>query len=185
MEAFPEKMRRLTKASLAGRRIEIIEDDRAGQFEAGRVVLESGRKLPADFVFLTWGIRPSRLFKDSGLPTGPDGGLLVNAYLQSVAYPQIFGGGDCISFQQKPLGKVGVYAVRQNPILFHNLSAALNGDEMRAFDPGGDYLLIFNLGDGRGIFWKKQLVWQGKLSFYLKDYIDRRFMKRFQVSAEY
>jgi NADH dehydrogenase FAD-containing subunit len=42
-----------------------------------------------------------------------------------VAYPEIFGGGDCISFEKKPLDKVGVYAVRQNPILYTNLLAAL------------------------------------------------------------
>jgi len=184
LESFPERMRRLTKASLLRRKIELIEGDRARHFEGGRAILESGRELPADFIFLSWGIRPSRLFKDSGLPTGPDGGLLVNAYLQSVAYPEIFGGGDCISFQKKALDKVGVYAVRQNPVLFHNLQAALGDQAMEAFEPGGDYLLILNLGDGRGIFWKKQIIWQGRLSFYLKDYIDKRFMKRFQVSGE-
>ena len=78
-------------------------------------------------------------------------------------YPHIFGGGDCISFQPQPLAKVGVYAVRQNPILFHNLSAALEGQKLVPFDPGGAYLLIFNLGDGKGIFWKKNWVWEGRL----------------------
>jgi NADH dehydrogenase FAD-containing subunit len=181
---FPEKMRRLTKSSLSRRNIEIIEGDRAKHFEKGRVILESGQEITADFIFLTWGIQPSRLFNNSGLPTGADGGLPVNAYLQNVTYPEIFGGGDCISFQEKSLDKVGVYAVRQNPILYHNLLAALSNKELKSFDPGGDYLLIFNLGDGRGIFWKKKMIWTGRLSFYLKDRIDRRFMKRFQVSGE-
>jgi NADH dehydrogenase FAD-containing subunit len=177
-------MRRLTKSSLSRRNIEIIESDRAKHFEKGRVVLENGREIPADVIFLTWGIQPSRVFKNSDLPTGADGGLLVNAYLQSIKYPEIFGGGDCIGFQEKSLDKVGVYAVRQNPVLYHNLLAAVTGTEMRPFDPGGDYLLIFNLGNGKGILWKKKIIWMGRLSFYLKDTIDRRFMKRFQISGE-
>ena len=55
---------------------------------------------------------------------------------------------------------------------------------MEPFDPGGDYLLIFNLGNGTGIFFKKNWVFDGRVAFYLKDYIDRKFMKRFQVSGE-
>ena len=56
---------------------------------------------------------------------GPDGGLRVNEYLQSVDHPEVFGGGDCIYFEDRPMDKVGVYAVRENPVLYHNLKAAL------------------------------------------------------------
>jgi hypothetical protein len=40
------------------------------------------------------------------------------------------------------------------------------------------------MGNGKGIFWKRGLVWQGRLAFLLKNYIDMRFMKSFQVSGE-
>jgi NADH dehydrogenase FAD-containing subunit len=135
-------------------------------------------------VFLASGVRPPALLEDSGLPSGGDGGLLVNDYLQCVKFPDVFGGGDCISLQSKPLDKVGVYAVRQNPILHNNLMAALENGTMQPFIPGDAYLLIFNLGDGKGIYVKKNWVWSGSLAFKLKDYIDRRFMRRFQVSGE-
>ena len=52
------------------------------------------------------------------------------------------------------------------------------------FQPQNDYLLIFNLGDGRGIFRRKNWVWDGRLAFLLKDYIDRKFMRTFQLSGE-
>lgn len=55
---------------------------------------------------------------------------------------------------------------------------------MQTFQPQKDYMLIFNMGDGRGILWKKNWIWDGRLSFILKDYIDRKFMKQFQVSGE-
>ena len=182
--AFPEKVRRLAMDSLNDRGIEVVEGPRLSRFEHGAAVLSDGRSVPYELLLLALGVKPSLLFQDSGLPTGEDGGLLVNANLQCVAYPEIFGGGDCISLEGRQMERVGVFAVRQNPILYHNLMAALEGGQMRSFDPGRPYLLIFNLGNGRGIFFRKNWVWNGRLSFYLKDYIDRKFMRAFQVSGE-
>lgn len=184
MRGFDEKVRTLGLKSLTRREIEVIEGTYLQEVQTNVAVLKDGRMLPFDMIFLALGVQPSSLFKDSGISTGPDGGLLVNEFLQSVAFPNIFGGGDCIYFQPQPLDKVGVYAVRENPILFHNLKAALEGRAMRRFKPGGAYLLLFNMGDDRAIFCKKQLVFDGRLAFWFKDYIDRRFMKKFQVSGE-
>ena len=184
MRDFPEKVRELALKSLRRREVEVIEGTYLQEVQTNVAQLQDGRMLPFDMIFLALGVQPSPLFKNSGIETGPDGGLLVNEYLQSVAFPEIFGGGDCICFQPQPLDRVGVYAVRENPILFYNLKAALEGRAMRRFKPGGDYLLLFNMGDDRAIFWKKQLVFDGRLAFWLKDYIDRRFMKKFQISGE-
>ena len=181
MSRFPGKIRKIAYRSLANRKIEIIEHDYAREISTGQITLESGKRYAADVVFLAVGVKPATIFKESGLPTGPDGGLLVNTFLQSVAHPEIFGGGDCIYFQDQPLDKVGVYAVRENPILYHNLMASLEGDELKKFDPGGSYLLIFNLGDGKGILGKNSLVFDGRLAFMIKDYIDRKFMREFQA----
>jgi NADH dehydrogenase FAD-containing subunit len=164
--------------------VEVIEGSYVKMVEREAVLLDDGRRLPADYVFMAVGIKPSLLFKDSGMATGRDDGLLVNTYLQSVAHPEIFGGGDCINLQGHDLAKVGVYAVRENPILYHNLRVALEGGTMKSFIPQKTFLLIFNMGNGKGIFWKKNWVWDGRMAFLLKDYIDRSFMKKFQVSGE-
>ena len=184
MNEAPERVRDLATNSFSKRGVEVIEGARVKTVEREAVLLNDGRRLPVDYVFMAVGIKPSSLFKDSGMLTGQDGGLLVNTYLQSVAYPEIFGGGDCISLQGHDLAKVGVYAVRENPILYHNLRAALEGGTMRSFIPQRTFLLIFNMGNGKGIYWKKNWVWDGRLAFLLKDYIDRSFMKKFQFSGE-
>ena len=171
-------------ASLTGRGVEIVEGSHVKAVERGAVTLRDGKRIDFDFAFMAIGIRPSSLFRDLWIPTGADGGLFVNSYLQSVAYPDIFGGGDCVSLEGHPLQRVGVYAVRQNPILYRNLLTALQGGEMEAFKPQEHFLLIFNMGNGKGIFWKKDWVWEGRVAFLLKDYIDRRFMKAFQISGE-
>lgn len=184
LSRFPQKLRRLAMESFEKRGIEVTEGVRVGRIDSGCAFLEDGREYPFDFLFLSWGIRPSTLFEESGLPVGEDGGLLVNNYLQSVAFPEIFGGGDCITLQGRHLDKVGVYAVRQNPILYHNLLGALEGGMMKPFETSEVYMLLFNLGDGKAIFLRKGWVWYGRFNFLLKDYIDRRFMRKFQVSGE-
>jgi NADH dehydrogenase FAD-containing subunit len=181
MSRFPEKIRNMAYKSLRKMGAEIIEQDYSKEVRTGRITLESGAVHEADIIFLAVGVKPSTIFKESGLPIGPDNGLLVNKYLQSTEYPEIFGGGDCIYFQDQPLDKVGVYAVRENPVLYHNLMATLEGDELQPFDPGGSYLLIFNVGGGKGILGKNSLIFDGRLAFMIKDYIDRKFMKEFHA----
>ncbi len=181
MPHHPEGVRAKAMTSLQRRGIEIVENSSVQTIRTGRVVEASGRAHELDIVFVAVGVVPNPVFRESGIPTGPDGGLLVNRYLQSVAHLDIFGGGDCVYFQEAPLDKVGVYAVRQNAVICRNLMAALEGNALQPFDPGGGYLLIFNLGDGTGVFYKRPLLFGGRLAFLVKDYIDRRFMRRFQA----
>ncbi|MBI9086172.1 MAG: FAD-dependent oxidoreductase [Desulfobacterales bacterium] len=180
MGRFPNGIRKRAIRSLSSRGIKIFEHARVQEIKGGGVILETGEKHELDFHFLALGVKPCAIFGASGLPTGPEGGLRVNQFLQSPAYPDIFGGGDCIYFQDQPLDKVGVYAVRENPVLLNNLMAQLDGTALMPFDPGGDYLLIFNMGDGTGILHKKGVTIGGKPAFMIKDYIDRRFMRKFQ-----
>jgi NADH dehydrogenase FAD-containing subunit len=181
---FPDRVRQLALTSLQERGVRVLEGGRATSVAMGKAELNDGSSLAYDLAFIAAGVKPSTIFADSGLPVGEDGGLLVNDQLQSIAYPELFGGGDCISLQGKALAKVGVYAVRQNPILHANLLAALEERPLVSFKPQPRYLLILNLGNHRGILCKGRLIWEGRLPFLFKDWIDRRFMKTFQVSGE-
>jgi len=177
---FKSGVRKLALKSLASRQIQVIEGARATAVKDRMVELSNGDVLENDYVFMAVGVKPSPLFIDSDLPAGEDGGMLVNKFLQSVAYPEIFGGGDCISFEPQPLAKVGVYAVRQNPILLHNLQCTLNGGALQEFVPQKTFLLALNMGDGTAVVRWHFLVWGSTLGFALKNYIDRKFMKTFQ-----
>ena len=180
MDRYSDDVRQACGRYLAGLGVEILENDPVVGFGEWSLQTAGGRDDQVDMVFAASGVRPSSLFRESGLSTGLDGGLAVNQALQSPEHPEIFGGGDCISFLPRPLDKVGVYAVRQNPVLLHNLVAALEEAPLHHFSPGGGYLLIFNLGGGYGVLKKGPLFWKGRLAFKVKDWIDRRFMVRFQ-----
>jgi NADH dehydrogenase FAD-containing subunit len=181
MPRFPDNVRSKLQRSLTLRGIEIDTGGFVQSVKSGMVMLDPGKTQRLDFIFLAIGVEPNPIFKNSGLATGPDGGLRVNEFLQSVEHAEMFGGGDCIYFEKQPLDKVGVYAVRQNPVLYQNLIAALEEKPLQSFDPGGDYLLIFNLGGGIGVLRKRWLLLNGRTAFIVKDYIDRKFMKKFQA----
>ncbi len=178
------KVARIARQTFMQRGIEIMEGAYVEQVAEGKVTLADGRGFEHDLVFLATGVRPRPIFAASGVPVGDDGGLRVNRFLQSVAFAEVFGGGDCIWFSERPLDKVGVYAVRQNPILFSNVLAKLEDRDLTPFDPGGPYLLIFNLGGGQGILVKWGLVFGGGLAFKIKDYIDRRFIRTFKPAYD-
>jgi NADH dehydrogenase FAD-containing subunit len=181
---YPQRAQELVRRSLERKNIEIMEHAELKSLERGNAVIDDGIVRQYDVAFLATGIRPSPIFSQSGLPVGKDGGLSVNRNLRSEAYPEIFGAGDCIYFKDRPLPKVGVYAIRESDILYHNLLASMRGAMFRPFKPQRSYMLIFNMGDGSGILVKNGFVWHGRTAFALKNYIDRKMMKKYQVSGE-
>ncbi len=184
LPAFPEKVSLLARQSLSQRGVRILSDFRVSSMAGGLAHSQSGQQVSYDVAILTVGIVPQPIFADWGVETSEDGALLVNEYLQSTSHPDIFGAGDCIAVKGKRLDRVGVYAVREAPILFRNLLAALKGEPLRAFKPQRRYLLIFNLGDGSGLFFRGSWIWKGRLAFAFKNYLDTSFMAKFQVSGE-
>lgn len=180
MAGRPARVSEACRRILLKKGVEIIEKGRVTEVVGEQITLENGETYRADLIFPATGVKPSEIFSRSTLATGPDGGLLVNNKLQSTSHPNVFGGGDCIYFQDQPLDKVGVYAVRQNHILFRNLMAALENSSLQQFSPGGSYLLIYNLGDGQGVLSKWSLTFSGRLAFTIKDHIDRKFISSFQ-----
>ena len=147
--------------------------------ENGAVTTVVGERITFDFLINATGLQPPPLLRASGLATDPSGALRVNRYLQARDQPTIFGGGDCVAFEDYPLAKVGVYAVREAPILFRNLLATLTGEgggALQPFKPQRRFLQILNVGDGTAFAVRGSLFWHGRAAFWLKDFLDRRFL---------
>jgi NADH dehydrogenase FAD-containing subunit len=180
MRHYPDKVGELARESLRERGIEVNEDGYAERIEKKRVVLETGEIHEADAIFTALGTKPPKIIEESGLPVGPGGGLSVNEYLQCTERPELFGGGDCIHFSPEPLDRVGVHAVKENPVLHQNLLAALGEGELAKFEPRSKYMLIFNMGDGTGLLWRGEFACRNRPAFWLKNWIDKRFIRKFQ-----
>ncbi len=179
LNRFSEQAGRLAEKKLRKRNIQLHLNATADKILEHKIRFADQSELQTDIVVLATGIRPSPIFCGSSLHLEPDMSMRVNQYLQSVDAPNIFGSGDCITFVPRPLDRVGVYAVRQGPVLFKNLLALLNNEPLTPFKPQKSYLLIFNLGDGTGLMVKNRWALAGKWIFKLKDHIDRSFIQKF------
>ena len=141
------------------------------------LVLTDGRRVPSDFTLSVAGARPQDWLTDTWLELHA-GFVTVGPTLQS-SDPVVFAAGDTAHMRHAPRPKAGVYAVRQAPILHHNLRAALTGGAMRRYQPQRDYLKLISLGDRRAIADKFGLRAGGSWLWRLKDGIDARFMAKF------
>lgn len=184
LQGCPARTRSLALNSFGARGIRVIEGKRVQSVSEECLSLSDKETIPFDYAFMAVGITPCALFARSGLGVARDGSLPVNRFLQSLQYPDLFGGGDCIYLEGYGLARVGVHAVRQSPILHHNLLASLSGEEMKGYIPQKDYMLILNMGDGKAILFKRGLTWSGRLPFLLKNFIDKRFIRKFGLCGE-
>ena len=180
LNTFSPRTRQLVLAELMHYPLHLLEGCNVDSIRHGVALLDDQRELPFDVLIQATGIKPSGPFKDAGLAIGPHGGLSVNASLHTTLFPEIFAAGDCLFFQPGILAKVGVYAVRQSPVLARNLLAALESKPMRLFSPQKRYLLIFNLGLGRAVATGYGLAWRGRSASRLKGYLDARFVNSFR-----
>jgi hypothetical protein len=76
--------------------------------------------------------------------------------------------------------KAGVYAVREAPILWHSLLAALRSGPVPRYRPQRGFLSLLNTADGRALLSYKGLISHSRWAWGLKDWIDRRFMVRYR-----
>lgn len=177
----PEKAQREITSYLLERGVEVLTKTPIVSYAEGVAETGAGREIEADLIVAAVGIAPRTLYQGTSLLTADDGGLWVNHYLQSVSDHRIFGGGDSISFRGEALPRLGVFGIRQGPVLFRNLLAALDGRPLERYEPQKRYLYILNFGDGTGLAVYGDFSWRGRLAMALKHTIDHRFMRRYDA----
>ena len=175
--ALGYKARKKMLAALEANAIEIIETAEVTEIFAEGVVLRNGRTIRSDFTTGAAGAKPHDWIADIGLDLF-EGFIKVDANLQS-SDPAIFAVGDCAHLSHAPRPKAGVYAVREAPVLFDNLRAALSGGSLRPYRPQSDYLKLISLGTKSALAEKFGTAREGPLLWKLKDSIDRKFMDQF------
>ncbi|WP_319937717.1 selenide, water dikinase SelD [Alitabrizicola rongguiensis] len=141
---------------------------------ASSVILSDGRVLPSDFTLGVAGARPQKWLEDTGLDLHR-GFVRIDPTLRT-SDASVFAAGDCAEMVWAPRPKAGVYAVRQAPILLHNLRAALSGGGMRRYRPQSDYLKLISAGGKTAVADKWGLPLDGAWLWRWKDGIDRRFI---------
>ncbi len=181
LSGYRGRFRERARAILRKREIAVRTGLRVSAVHPEEVETEEGARVPSRLTVWLTGAVAWPLFRDSGLPLDDRGFLLTDDALRSVADPRIFAAGDCGTLASHPhTPKAGVYAVREGPVLWESLKAAVRGGEPPRYKPQHGFLSILNTGDGRALLDYKGIVSHSRWAWRLKDWIDRRFMVRYQ-----
>ncbi len=175
----PPSIERLERI-LASRRIAMAMGQRVTEVGDDFIVTQDGTRQAVDVVIWATGAAPPKVLGRLGLQTDDQGFIATAATLQSLTDPRVFAVGDSGTVVQSPSPKAGVYAVRQAPVLWHNLKSTFNGGRMKNFMPQSDFLKLLNTGDGKALLQYGRLTAHAKWCYNLKKWIDKRFITQFQ-----
>jgi selenide,water dikinase len=181
---FPAAFRARFRAILAARGIAVVAGAPVIRVEPQRLILDGHPAVEAEEILWTTQAAPARWLAATGLPLDSRGFLAVDDALQAPGRPEVFAAGDIIAFSRRALPKSGVYAVRAGPVLADNIRRALTGRRLRRFRPQRDALYLVSTGERHAVGTRNGIVVEGDWVWHWKDWIDRRFMARFNALPE-
>ncbi|MDD5029419.1 MAG: FAD-dependent oxidoreductase [Rhodoferax sp.] len=164
--------------ALARRQITVLQD-RATGLTADAVLLANGAQLACDVPILATGAQAPTWLQASGLALDASGFISVDASLRSTSHPQVFAAGDVCSRVDRAIARSGVYAVRAGVPLANNLRAVLAGAAPVAHQPPKQTLNLLSCGKRYAIGIWGCLSFEGQWVWWLKDRIDRGFIRRY------
>lgn len=171
---------RLVEQELQARKTTVHTGKRVRRVDGSSMTFDDGSLVEVDVAIWATGATAPDLLTNLGLETDSYGFLLTQPDLRVVGGHPIFAVGDSGTLQDSPTLKAGVFAVRQGPVLWRNLRRLLKNEPLEPYRPQRDFLTLLNLGDGRAIAQYKGMSFRGKWCWRLKDYIDSKFMDKYQ-----
>lgn len=180
----PARARRLAREALQQRGINLLVESEPQHINSnGDIRFADGSLSHADLILWTTSARAPAVLDYFQMPKDERGFLLTSATLQSTAANSIFVVGDAGSLEHDTAPKAGVSAVRQGPILWENLQRQVRGQPLKDWHPQRSFLTLLNTGDERAVLTYKGLGVHASWCWRLKDYIDRRFIRKYQDYA--
>jgi len=167
-----------------------ITDEQTSQhhYHASRkkkLVLSETSKSQPDIVFdeclwCTSAGAPAWMMDHTPFATTPDGFLLVSSTYECIQNPGVFAVGDCCHMVDHPRPKAGVFAVRAGPPLTDNLLRFITRQALAPHYPQTQILGLISTGNEYAIASKGNwFATEGKWVWTWKDYIDRKWMKKY------
>lgn len=178
------RVRRLFERILAERKIEVLTGSEIVRVEPGALVCANGRRIEFDEALWVTEAGAAPWLAETGLPLTAEGFIAIDETLRSTGDPVVFAAGDVATMIAHPREKAGVYAVRQGPRLAANLRRALAGKRLRRAVPQRRGLALIGTGDQHAVASRGPFVAYGPRMWRLKDWIDRRWMRRYRELPE-
>ncbi len=176
-----EGIRARFRRMLQTRGVNVHLSSRVKSVNEGELRSESGEVSRFDEILWVTNAGAAGWIRESGLAVDDAGFLAVEPTLRSTSCAEVFAAGDISSVLDHPREKAGVFAVRQGRPLERNLRRALLGQPLRPFQPQKKYLSLISTGDRYAIASRGNWSLEGRWVWRWKDWIDRRFMDKYNV----
>jgi len=166
-------------AVLAQRGVLAHRDCAVDEVQAKRLRTRNGQWVEVDEVVWVTQAGGAPWLRETGLALDERGFIRVNDFLQSVSDERVFAVGDIASMDSRALEKAGVFAVRMAAPLTRNLRRSLSSQALVPYRPQRRWLALISTGDRYAVASRGALSFAGSWVWRWKDWIDRRFMRRF------
>ena len=178
LSAFPQKTKLISLKTLEKFKIDIIEYKRVLEVKPKQIILSDKSILKIDKAILSTNSMTPKWLTRSDILLTKDNYILVNKSFQT-NYKYVFASGDVIDFDNQNLKKAGVFAVRSGKPLAVNIKKFIIGKNLLEYKFNKNYLALIGTSKASAIATKYNLTFNSKFFFYLKSYIDKRFIKKF------
>ena len=179
LDTHNKQVREILQREAINKKIELELSCEVAEVKASEIVCSSGKSFDSDSTILVTQASAPAWIANAGLDTTDKGFVRLNQYLQSTSHDFVFSAGDVATQEDSPRPKSGVFAVRQAEPLFNNLNLAAKEKPLLAFSPQKDFLSLIGTGDKKAVASRGNLAFYGRSMWILKDWIDRRFMRKF------
>ena len=180
LDTHPPAVRQTFVQVLGERAITLHKNFRVTNVDADKVYAASGASQAVDELVWATQAGAQSWLRESGMNVDEHGFIEVAATLESTSHKAVFAAGDCSAVVDYPREKAGVFAVRQGPPLARNLRHALTERAPVPFRPQTRYLSLISTGDKFAVASRgQQLRLGGEWVWRWKDWIDRKFMRKF------
>lgn len=137
--SLDEKMSLEIQQRLQSKGIKIITSCRITKRTPDKVELSDGTTINTFTLIWTGGIKTSDIIEKSGLRSGQLGRIVVNEYLQSVDYPNVYAIGDnALAINpktNKPVPAAAQFALQQGRLVAYNIYADITSRPKKSYTP--------------------------------------------------
>ncbi len=185
LPGYPLRAQRLAHRACTRSGVAVRTGHAVRSVAADHVVLVNDERIPSALTVWLAGAAPPSLMAHATLPRSSRGYFEVDRFLRATDGSPVWGAGDCITLRDDPnTPKAGVYAVRQGPVLAHNLRVICEArGAAQRYRPQGRFLSLLSVDGDRAVLSWGGVALEARWAQQLKQVIDRRFMARYRVGS--